>query len=161
MRMPCFYAIISENTLCLYFLKPSANLKRNILVSTNDLSRVIAFISDNSEASHWQFSWSILNFSFQSLRFSSPACAIIPAYLRLPPSSFRSIRQCFISFAVPTITDPIGQPRPLLMQTETVSKSLHISAGDILRNAAALKLLAPSRCIFILCFFAIFFASFI
>jgi hypothetical protein len=61
-------------------------------------------------------------------------------------------------YSDPTIIEPSGAPRPLLKHTETVSKSLHISAGLIPRYAAALRHLAPSRCIFILNFLASFLA---
>ena len=60
---------------------------------------------------------------------------------------------------LPRITEPTGADKPFDKQHETESQSFVNSSTDLFSAIAALNILAPSKCMGILFFFAKFFTS--
>ena len=63
-----------------------------------------------------------------------------------PPTAFLKRKALAMKPFLPTITDPIGHPNPLLRQTETESQCFTNSEAGTLSATAVLKSLAPSQC---------------
>ena len=63
-----------------------------------------------------------------------------------PPKIFLILIAFFIIFCLPSRTEPIGHPSPLLKQTDTVSKISPYSKGLSSFLTKAFHILAPSRC---------------
>ena len=79
-----------------------------------------------------------------------------------PPSIFLILNALLIILLLPIKTDPIGQPKPLLRQTEIVSNILPTSRGLSFLCTIAFQILAPSKCmprLFEFATFCIFFNS--
>jgi hypothetical protein len=92
--------------------------------------------------------------------YKHPA-ANIPTYRIAPPNYFRIILAFSINNADPAIIDPTGAPNPLLTQNITVSQYYEISWTDTFKYIAALNILAPSRWIGILWFYALIFIFYV
>ena len=90
--------------------------------------------------------WSSTSRSRISSSATSAAAAITPACRIAPPSSLRTRRAFATVSAVPQRIDPTGAERPFEKQNWIVSAGAQSSRASTPSAAAALKILAPSRC---------------
>ena len=99
-----------------------------------------------ASASSRACSWSSASRSRWWSRAWIPAAARTPTWRIPPPSRLRQTRASAIASAVPTTSDPIGAPRPLLRQTARTSATSPYAVSGVPVATWAFHSRAPSRC---------------